>query len=122
MIVLQTRSHHTTGALYYGCRDDEALFGTLPDILNACLGGDMKHAMAAGAAHARQTDQQRDEGWFQRGPSARGGWRGVVLVSDGHTVRVPAREEEMVAYVRQYVADLLRRTALTFNQEDRSTS
>ena len=82
----------------------------------------MKHAMAAGATHACQTDQQRDEGWFQWGPSARGGWQGVVLVSDGHTVHMPTWEEEMVAYVRQYVADLLHRTALTFNQEDRSTS
>ena len=78
--------------------------------------------MAAGAAHAHQTDQQHDEGWFQRGPSAHRGWQGVVLISNGHTVHMPTWEEELVAYVRQYVADLLHRTALTFNQEDRLTS
>ena len=119
IIVLQTRSHPTTGALYYGQRDNEALFGTLPDILNACLGGHMRYAMEAGGAHAREADGQHEEGWFRAGPSARGGWRGLVLASDGRTVRVPQREDEIVAFVNQYVtAAPLPKTGLTFDQKD----
>ena len=110
-----------TGALYYGQRDNEALFGMLLDILNACLRGHMKHAMEAGSAHVHEADGQHEAGWFWVGPLACGGWRGLVLASDGHTVRVPQREDKILVFVNQYVmAAPLPKTGLTFDQEDRS--
>lgn len=99
IVVLESRSSLSTGAIFYGKREGEAAYSTLPDVVNSFLGTDMLAAMANGNRVACQMSLPEQPRWFQEGAFSRGGWRGLVLVAEGPTVRVPPRKDEAIRLV-----------------------
>ena len=99
--LVHTESNPITGGLFYGSREQDAAYSTLPDLLDAFVGGEMKAAMADGNANALQAPRPAREHWFQEGAASRGGWRALILASSGASIRVPARKDEAIALVER---------------------
>ena len=99
--LVHTECNPTTGALFYGDREQDLAYSTLPDLLAAFLGGEMKAAMADGKAKALEMLRPVREHWFQESAASRGGWRALILATGGASIRVPARKDEAIALVEQ---------------------
>ncbi|KAI9568142.1 hypothetical protein HD554DRAFT_2172540 [Boletus coccyginus] len=104
-VVLQSRSNPATGALFYGTQSETPAFSTLPLILDAFVGGDVKAAMQDASAKASQGTRLEGGSWFQECASSRGGWRLLVVLGDGPAICVPARKDEAVGLVERGLVD-----------------
>ncbi|KAF8426455.1 hypothetical protein L210DRAFT_3652918 [Boletus edulis BED1] len=95
IVVVESTSSLTTGAIVYGKVGEQPAHSTLPNIIDSFLGKEVLSAMQHGAAKACCDDNQPTEGrWFQQHAFARGGWRGLILLAQGPTIRVPNRMAE----------------------------
>jgi hypothetical protein len=101
IVLVHTECHPTTGALFYGNREQDSAYSNLPDLLAAFLGGEMKAAMADGKAKALEASRPVREHWFQESAASRGGWRALILASGGASIRIPSRKDEVIALVEQ---------------------
>ena len=52
--LIHTESNPITGSLFYGSREQDAVYSTLPDLLDAFVGGETKVVMVDGKAKALQ--------------------------------------------------------------------
>lgn len=99
IVVVESHSCLTTGAIAYGSDEGERRYATLPNIVSSFLGGDVVSAMADGGSFACQGSQPERPNFFLDAACVRGGWRGLILIADGPTVRVPQRKDEAVRLV-----------------------
>jgi hypothetical protein len=99
MIVVQTTSSLTTGALLYGSDGKGPAYSTLPDIIKSFVGTDMLRAMAEGNAQACTPSRPPQERWFQEAACSRGGWRGLLLAAQGPAIRSRPRLAEAIGLV-----------------------
>ncbi|KAH0825637.1 hypothetical protein J3R83DRAFT_13484 [Lanmaoa asiatica] len=105
--LLHTESNPVTGALFYGDRGEHAAYSALPDLLDAFVGEGMRAAMVDGKAKALGAVRPEREHWFQESAASRGGWRGLILVTGGSTIQVPARKDEAIALVERGIFDFV---------------
>ncbi|KAF8124435.1 hypothetical protein EV363DRAFT_1299789 [Boletus edulis] len=95
IVVVESTSSLTTGAIVYGKVGEQPAHSTLPNIIDSFLGKEVLSAMQNGHAKACCDGNQPTEGrWFQQRAFARGGWRGLILLAQGPTIRVPNRMAE----------------------------
>lgn len=99
IVVLESRSSLTTGAIFYGKERGQPRYATLPQVVNSFLGSEILLAMADGKTLACQASRPEKEHFFQEGTVSRGGWRGLILVAEGPTIRIPQRKDEAVKLV-----------------------
>lgn len=104
LVVLQTTSSLTTGALFYGNDKNrkKPAYSTLPDLVTSFLGDDMMTAMSQSNAKALATPKCNETKYFfEHSAFSRGGWRGLILVTQGPTIRNPPRLNEAIGLVRR---------------------
>lgn len=101
IVVLQTPSSLTTGALFYGSDGGRSAYSTLPDIVSSFLGTDLMAAAMQSSAKACATPRVEHRRWFQETAGSRGGWRGLILVAQGPGVRSPPRLAEAIGLVKR---------------------
>ncbi|KAF8432362.1 hypothetical protein L210DRAFT_3507542 [Boletus edulis BED1] len=119
IVVVESTSSLTTGAIVYGKVGEQPAHSTLPNIIDSFLGKEVLSAMQNGHAKACCDDNQPTEGrWFQQRAFARGGWRGLVLLAQGPTIRVPSR----MAETRKLVDDVVREVAIDNPAESNKSS
>lgn len=98
-VIVESSSSLTTGAIAYGREEKQQRYATLPNLVSAFLGGDVISAMSDGSAFARQAKASEKPSFFQGSARVRGGWRGLFLIADGPTVRIPGRKDEVVRMI-----------------------
>ncbi|KAF8425825.1 hypothetical protein L210DRAFT_3509227 [Boletus edulis BED1] len=117
--VVESASSLTTSAIVYGKVGEQPAQSTLPNIIDSFLGKEALSATQNGTAKACCDDNQPTEGrWFQQRAFARGGWRGLVLLAQGPTIRVPSR----MAETRKLVDDVVREVAIDNPAESNKSS
>lgn len=99
IVLVESQSSLTTGAISYGNERGESRYATLPDVISTFLGSDMLVAMSDSSNLACRTGQLEKPHFFQDAACYRGGWRGLVLVAEGPTVRIPPRKDEAIKLV-----------------------
>jgi len=111
-LVVDTHSDEYSGMLQHTGGHTGGTNTTITEILNAYLGEEFVKAMkrSSDAARSDKTVKKTVNGntpWCDLTPNARGGWRGLFMVSCGPAIRVSHHFEAVKDLVEKYVCRYL---------------